>query len=298
MEDYQINNATRRSPGGRKYLEFKTTFHNSQAKKGDDEFWSEGFSEYHVKDIIDTCNKTGMPAEVEIKLKTKTNEILTTYKFTILPTLMTHNMTSYQNSTIMSYYSSPELIRKQTLLEAKKDKKGFDSLVKEHEEIVKEYVRIELVDLYFRLLRGNTVPYSTLEYIKNLSIVREKYDLEQFELEDIQTIKLSETDDKKPFESLLYDFAKTYATAMKDEKKLAIVYGYYTNFVGLEKPQTEAEIEAYAKKLAALSDFRKRTERTYGFMDEYKKKKERPYLRTESLIPIGNGEDPSGYQPS
>ncbi len=295
MDSRQIYEHTKTSVGTRKYLDFHATFHNTHGTKDSDELWSESFSNESVGEIIDSCNQTGMPANVEIKLKTMPNEVLSTINFVVLPTLMDSNITDYQSANKLAYYASPEMIRQETEKAAAKQKRAFSTLVREHEEMIKEFIRAELLDLYFILYNGKTAPQETLDYIKNLTIVREKYNLDKFTSKNITPVKLY-VEPKQTFEDALYSFAKTHATENRKNNNLAIVYGFNTNFVGLEKPQTPATIASYAKKLVELSYFRRKHDLELGFIEDYKAKKQKPYTDREPLVSMPNP-DTSSFQP-
>lgn len=295
MNDRQIYAHTKNSVGTRQYLDFQTTFHNSHATKTSDEFWSEGFSAENIAEIIDACNRTGMPANVSIRLKISPNENFNTIKLVILPTLMDARMTCYENASELAYYASPEIIRRDTELVSKKQKRAFSALAREQEEMIKEYIRAELIDMYFILAGGDTASKEVLDYIKTLTIVKEKYDLDRFDAKSIEPFKLKDTKEK-PFEEALYEFAKNHATQNRKNNKLAVVYGLHTNYVGLQKPQNPATISNYAHGLANLSMFRRKQTLELGFMEDYKAKKQRPYTGKKTLVFLPTT-DPSTFQP-
>lgn len=287
----------RKSQGTRPYFDIKTTFYNSRPAKDSDEFWTEGFSQEQVKSIIDLCNTTGVPAELTIKIKLDSNNVFDTITFPILPTILTFNLTDGFAATKQAYYANPNILKSSTFDAVKKHKKDFAALIQEHEELIKEYVRMELVKNYALLSKSpHDASLKTADYIKNSTIVKEKYDLDKFDFTDVPAVKLSSSS-HPDFESLLYSYAKKHATANKKNNSISVVYGFDTTFVGLEKPQTDSKIEAYAKSLSSLSDFRRKMSYSCAFMDDYKKRKEKPYTDASPLLKMPETFDPSAFQP-
>ncbi|MBQ4542173.1 MAG: hypothetical protein IJA23_04925 [Clostridia bacterium] len=287
----------RKSQGTRPYFDIKTTFYNSHPEKDSDEFWTEGFSHEHVKYIIDLCNTTGIPAELTIKIKLDSNNVFDTISFPILPTLTTYNLTDGFATTKQAYYANAEMTKAATFDAVKKHKRDFAALVQEHEDLIKEYVRMELIKNYANLSKSpSAASQTTANYIKNSTIVKEKYDLDKCDFSDVQAVKLPNSS-HPDFEALLYSYAKKYAAANRQNNKISVVYGFDTTFVGLEKPQSESKIESYAKSLSSLSDFRRKVEFSYTFMDEYKRRKEKPYTDSAPLLPMPESFDPSAFQP-
>jgi len=298
MDENQISQSRKTSEGSRQYLSFQSTFYNSHLKKDGTEYWSEGFSQSFLQQIIDACNTSGMPAQLSIKLKLSNNNVFKTIKLVILPTLIHSNIKNGTDAHRLAYYSTPELIIQDTQAAKKKNKKEFDDLSKQYEEDINEYLRIELVEMYYILKRdgvNSKTVKEVLSYLKNLTIVKEKYDLDKISNESVSPLKLFERPGES-FEDLLYHFAKKHATQNRQNNSIAAVYGFHTNFVGLEKPQTPEDIDKYAKRFVEMSNFRRTLIHESTYMDSYKKRGPHPYTSSKPLVSLPESE-PLGFQP-
>lgn len=283
MDIYEIASHTKKSVGTRPYLEFFSTIYDSHARKDTDEFGTETLSEHSIKQIVEACNETGYPAIYEIKFKLKQNSVYDTITIPILPTVLNQNIEEFQARQKYAYYLTPELILKQTKKAQKQNAKEFKQSISEQIESIKEYIRMELIIPYLKLTQGSYPEIKTLDFIKNMTIVREKYDLDQISKNDIKSVRLncSNFDD---FDKILYDYAIRTSRDNANNNTVELVYGNQTNVVGLKKPKTYEELKAYASEIKSLFIFRKKIDESRSFMDEYKRRKAQPCPDADALF--------------
>ena len=293
MNEYEIYSNVKTSISTRPYLDIHTKFYN--LRTGNNGIITEPLTQKDIKEIIDICNKTGMPAQVSIEFDNSLDIPSRIVQFVVLPTLLDANVTDIYSADRIAYFATPEIVRKETEKTARLHKREYYELHKKHEEIIKEYVREDILELYFFTLARLGYDDKTVEHLRSLPIIKERYNLENILPDNIIPCNLN-IEQGKTFEESLYNFTKKYALENSQNKNIAMVFGFNSYLIGLEKPQNQAMRDSYAQKMVDLARFRKRQMFEIQFMENYKTRKPKNYVSNKPLLTLPRS-TPSSMQP-